>query len=1139
MSVPREPEAFDLCGPLPEGVMVLEASAGTGKTYTIAALATRYVAAGVPLGELLIVTFTNLATAELRVRVRDRLAGARDALEAALAGEPPRDHDEVLMSLVDGTHDELHMRHRYMVRALADFDAATITTIHGFCQEILKGLGVAGDVDRAYSFKENAREVTDEVVDDLYVRGFRTRTPQFSRRQARDVAVKAVENPSTRLVPDDAPENSVAMMRYRLAVRAREEVDRRKRADAVMTFDDLLTRLRSMLEDPVAGEAVAARLRGEFRVALVDEFQDTDPDQWEILRRAFSHDGTTLVLIGDPKQAIYAFRGADVYAYLDARRIAGSQATLRTNRRSDQGLLDAYDALFAGTRLGHPEIEYRQVQAPPAHQSPRLSGAHDSAPLRIRLVSRTAPGIRCSARGYAESITTRDYVARDVAGDIVALLESGALIEERGTDGSTLRQKTVGAGDVAVLVRKNEHARLVKQALQAAGVPAVVNGAGSVFATDAARDWKRLLESLERPSSLRRARAVALTPFLGWSAEQVGSASEHDWDRLQTRLHGWAGVLSRSGVATLLELIGAQTGLAARVLATIGGERVLTDLRHVGELLHAEAVEGLLGVTAALSWLRRRCASDDRDPNADDRARRLESDSDAVQILTIHRSKGLEFPVVYCPYLWDPVWIRSDPAPLTFHDPDHDDDRTLDLALDRQLPSFRLHAARDKREQLDEELRLAYVALTRAQHQAVVWWAGTFFSRDSSLGRLVFERDADGHVLSEGTFTPADASALARFQELAASAPSSISVDIAELSDDASWSPQRDAGAHLDAAEFNRTLDARWRRTSYSIIVAGVYEAQVASEREEIAGADDSPAERPLRATRAAATDPFAAWQTTPSLLDSLPAGARTGTFVHRILECTDFAAEDLDAELVQAVDEQLIRRRIDVGDRAGLIRGLSAAIDTQLGPLAGGRRLRDVAAGDRLNELTFELPLVGGDSPASELTLAAIAGTLRKHVPPGDPLDGYAQRLADPALRPRLRGYLTGTIDAIVRHSADGGTPALMILDYKTNRLAPLGEALTAWHHRPHALAAEMHNRHYALQALLYAVAAHRYLRWRLPGYDAKAASPAVLYLFLRGMTGASTPVADGAPAGVFAWQPPPGLVPELSDLFDQGSHA
>jgi exodeoxyribonuclease V beta subunit len=214
------------------------------------------------------------------------------------------------------------------------------------------------------------------------------------------------------------------------------------------------------------------------------------------------------------------------------------------------------------------------------------------------------------------------------------------------------------------------------------------------------------------------------------------------------------------------------------------------------------------------------------------------------------------------------------------------------------------------------------------------------------------------------------------------------------------------------------------------------------------------------------------------------------------------------------------------------LTAGLRAAIETPLGPLAGDRRLRDLARGDRLDELAFELPLAGGETPRGALTLGALADVVRAFViDPADPLHGYADQLDDPMLRADLRGYLTGTIDLVARL---GGGYAIM--DYKTNRLAAAGEALTAWHHRPEVLAEEMRRSHYALQALLYAVALHRYLRWRAPGYDPDRDRPAILYLFLRGMTGKATPRVAGTPCGVFAWRPPPGLLPALSDVLDGG---
>ena len=210
---------------------------------------------------------------------------------------------------------------------------------------------------------------------------------------------------------------------------------------------------------------------------------------------------------------------------------------------------------------------------------------------------------------------------------------------------------------------------------------------------------------------------------------------------------------------------------------------------------------------------------------------------------------------------------------------------------------------------------------------------------------------------------------------------------------------------------------------------------------------------------------------------------------------------------------------------------GLAAAIET---PLGDGLRLRDVVRADRLDELEFELPLAGGDSPTGELVLDAIAAVLAEHLAPDDPLAGYPERLADPLLRRTVRGFATGSIDLVVR-DADRFT----VIDYKTNWLGAPGEELTAWHHRPAALAAEMERAHYGLQALLYTVALHRYLRWRLPEYDPERNLGGVRYLFLRGMTGPDTPVVDGTPCGVFVWRPSGALVAALSDVLDRGGPA
>ena len=428
---------------------------------------------------------------------------------------------------------------------------------------------------------------------------------------------------------------------------------------------------------------------------LVDEFQDTDPIQWQILDRAFAKGGVTLVLVADPKQAIYAFRGADVFAYLKAAEIAGARATLRENRRADQTLIDAYDALFAGANLGHEGITYREVRATPAHRKPRLVGAPSDAALRVRVVHRDGPAIQLTQNGFAATDSVRAHVAADLAADVVALLSSNARIEHRSPTGEPIGDEPLCPRHIAVLVRRNADAEHVQDELLNARVPAVLNGAGTVFATRSARDWLALLEAIERPASPVRARTAALTLFLGWRARRIAIASDEEWEEVHRRLHRWSRILRERGVAALLEAITVGEDLAARVLSSGDGERRLTDVRHLAQLLHRAASTERLGVTALRGWLAERVADADRDEGEEERARRLESDAEAVQVLTIHRSKGLEFPVVYCPFLWHPTWIREK-EPVSFHDPSTGYKHTVDVGLEGADVQAPFRAARDR-----------------------------------------------------------------------------------------------------------------------------------------------------------------------------------------------------------------------------------------------------------------------------------------------------------------------------------------------------------------------------------------------------------------------------------------------------------
>jgi exodeoxyribonuclease V beta subunit len=439
-------------------------------------------------------------------------------------------------------------------------------------------------------------------------------------------------------------------------------------------------------------------------------------------------------------------------------------------------------------------------------------------------------------------------------------------------------------------------------------------------------------------------------------------------------------------------------------------------------------------------------------------------------------------------------------------------------------------------EERGEDLRLTYVALTRAEHQAIVWWAGSVDSRHSSLSRLLFSRDADGNVAASGTRHLKDTEVIARFEALRAAAPDCISLERSEGGDGSVWSGPPRQSADLRADQFLRVLDAHWRRTSYSAITSASHDARVTSEPEESVVSDEAPPTSPRPpATDAAAQSGRSSLPELPSLLAATPGGVEVGTFIHSVMESADFAESDLRAELSRRVGEEQSRRQVDIGDPGALVAGLAAAIETPLGPLVDDLRLRDLARSDRLDELDFELPLVGGDTPIAELTTGAIGALLRKHLPAGDILAGYADRLDDPSLQPALRGYLVGSIDLVLR-TAPGRSGRFAIVDYKTNWLGVDGEDLSAWHYRPAALAEEMQRAHYPLQALLYTAALHRYLRWRVPGYDPRHHLAGILYLFVRGMGGAATPRVDGQTCGVFAWCPPAVLVEDLSDLLDGG---
>ncbi len=796
-------QPFDLLAPLPTGptTTVLEASAGTGKTYALAALVTRYVAEGTALlDDMLLITFSRAASQELRQRVRDQLVRAAEALD-----HPATADDDLLRHLVTGSTDELAERRLRLRDALAGFDAATIATTHQFCQLVLRSLGVAGDTDAGVTLVESLDELVTEILDDLYLQRFGDTldTPPLTRSQAMSLAHEVVRHPRTRLTPLDPPAETTAGVRRALADDILRELERRKRLLGILGYDDLLARLALALE---ADDAPARdRMSRRWSIVMVDEFQDTDPIQWEVIERAFVG-RVTLVLIGDPKQAIYAFRGGDVVTYLRARERADALLTLDTNYRSDAPLVTRLLKVLSGAALGHDDIVVREVTAD--RQTHRLAGAPANDPFRLRVVPREVFGIR--GTGTIRMDDLRPFIATDLAADVKALLASDATY----ADAEGVRP--VRARDVAVIVESHRDARACRDALAAAGVPAVYTGDTDVFASQSAADWQCLLEAFEQPGRAGLVRAAATTMFFGRTAAELATdAGRGDLtDEVSETVRRWADHARARGIAAVLEAAYV-AGMAERVLAWRGGERHLTDLEHLTQLLHEVAHREGFGLPALLQWLRNQ--REERG-GAAERNRRLDSDAAAVQIMTVWVSKGLQYPLVYLPFGFNRN-VRMGEAVL-YHE--SDGTRCLDIGGSR-APGYTQVAAKGRAEMAGDDIRLTYVALTRAQSQVVAWWAPSWDEPNGGLSRLLRGRVPQQAEVPD-SLPPKidDAAAVAHLHKWEHAGGPSV-----EIAEPTTGVPEPDPAAaptDLGVRRFDRSIDVAWRRTSYSGLVRAAEE---------------------------------------------------------------------------------------------------------------------------------------------------------------------------------------------------------------------------------------------------------------------------------------------------------------------------
>jgi exodeoxyribonuclease V beta subunit len=1084
------------------GKTVVEASAGTGKTHAITTLVLRLVLeAKLEPREILVMTFTEAATAELRARIRRRLGLALAVLRGNLS---PAELDDPELFAICEKHGDSGALER-MTRALDNVDEAPITTIHGFCHRVLHDQALGTKTRFSAELVPDLEELYDDVLYDFWHQRV-ARDPELVEALATDevdvawfrqLLGEARRHPQARLVPDAS--DPVGELEHDFVKYAAGEVLRRKEQRGVLGFDDLLERVRMAVTGP-GHEAVVRGLRQRFRAVLVDEFQDTDPVQWEIIERAFGSAGP-LLLIGDPKQAIYAFRGADVFTYLDAAR-GSRRFSMRTNWRSDPGLVSAVNALFRGENpFLIEEIRPVPVEArPEAKDCFYSASASGKAALEWLFVERE--DLRMLVKAKAERV-----VARVTAADIAELLSS-----------AKIGGKAVGPRDLAVLTRTNAQCFIVQDELRRRGVHSVVIGDKNVFGSNEALDLEAVLLGVLDPASSSARKRALTTGIIGERGESIALLNQ-DLERLEHWLlafQRWNRLWSERGFMRMFRELLREVRAAERLLELAGGERSLTNLLHLAELLQRAASDEHLGPAALVAWLGEQ-RKDGLSPSEHTEIR-LESDEDAVRILTVHKSKGLEFPIVYAPYLWSGCYVVNNLRPRVIH---HEGETVLNIDRDkaRRAASVDLY----RREQFAEDLRLAYVALTRAQHRCTVVW-GCFRGLSSSATGFLLHPDA---LLARGAQPKSnrldkhsDADLLRDLEATVAGSGGAMALRRVPFRYDVRGFQRDTSGAPLGPARAIASPVRSWQRTeSFSGLSKHAHApTPEAAERDHDEALSDA---APAGTTRALPLPslpeplPEIPAEQQPIVLREFPRGPRAGDYFHALFEELDFATAE-DEEILELASDKLegfgfgrgVERAVQDRWLSEVVAAVRDTLETPLGP--EGFRLADIPGARRFNELEFRIP-VSPVAAGHGLDPASLAEVFRRHPSPELPAH-YGERVAELGFR-SLSGFLKGYIDLVFEREG-----RFYVVDYKTNHL---GDFADEYH--PARLGEVMVSSHYFLQYHLYTLAVDRFLRRFQPGYDYASGFGGVYYLFIKGMR-------PGAETGVFFEKPPASRLSALS---------
>lgn len=1149
---------FDACNtPLLSGVNLIEASAGTGKTYTLAMLVLRFIVEqNLPIEKILVVTFTKAATEELRDRIRLRLVEAKQALKSG--GNDLFDWLDALPI------EKSEIEHRLQI-ALLSIDQASIFTIHSFCQKVLREHALesgqlfnaeltddlvqitqscADDFWRKQIYERNADDAAiltidyktpdkllesvnkighhvtiypteikdiDTLLDELKIikanaceefnrcreklnsvldnfnkgadekfveleKWLNGKSSQINKETldflTTDGILKALNKKkvsaknqpiffaeldlNTRIFDNLKPlfEQCGLMLRCQLLKTLRREIDQRLLQRNALTFDHLIIRLDEALRGENKSQQLIEELRQRFTVALIDEFQDTDSSQWFIFKTLFAANSQFLYLIGDPKQAIYKFRGADIYSYLNAKHSANASFTLEQNWRSHPDLVKAVNQLFVRENpFLIQELEFNAVQPANSHEKGAIYFENEPLPPFMFWHLLPQSGEYWSTQ---QKKTVEEQLRFAVVDEILQLLQGDFSLVKSG-EKQSLKPK-----NIAILVRKNKEAKAFQNALREAGVPSVLNSTESVFTTSEAKQLYTLLNAAAHPSDIDAVKhALTLNWFASIPHGQAFYKIIHDENALDSWLakflkyhEQW----QKLGLMAMMHTFLATENVTSQLAKTPLAERELTNIHHLLELLQEAALDEHLSPQKTLEWLRLSItnALAKKIDSAENQQLRLESDEDAVNIVTMHRSKGLEYDIVFCPSLWQTtdLWEKDRAAC-------HIDGK---MCVDLGSDNFEKHREFALHEQRAEDARIFYVALTRAKYRCYLAWANVRTKDKTNNSTLAYLFDfANGDTAFHEN----------QFLDFKRKMPNLFDYEclFEREKPDGHYQPE------IRTEILHRLTHARdlrfspWQMSSYTALSA--------LNRTTTPDLPEDKAQEPL--------------DMSPSITLDLPRGTHTGNVIHELLE--SFSFEDLanGTDISVSRDKVCLRYGLKVTRPEIIDELLQNVVQT---PLSNDTNfcLKNLSESTYLKEMPFYL--------ATKKINTREINRILENEPSFHSLDSKT-----------INGYLTGFIDLICEYEN-----RFYVMDYKSNYLPD---------YSPKTLLDAMHEHNYGLQYQLYCVVLHRYLENRLPNYDIETHFGGVRYLFVRGMQ-PNQPLS-----GVYETRPDSQKLLALANLF------